>query len=313
MLLMVLRKMIKNRWMVLCLMVGSIIAVAMVSSIPMYTDAILQRLLVKDIEQIQTDKEVYAGRYLIDAQLKDFFGDNACLNAFNTINTRQNEEFVNQLKMPVAASAAKIVAEPLIGRRSDGVESRRISFSAVGMTGLFEKVAIKSGKLPATEVVDGCYEVMVSEQCMNEFDLALGAIYSLTDNHGRYPYEVRIKIVGTFAYDNANDPYWYTDISQFNKALVMDYTLLYNNLINIDATQSMVKSAAWYYAFDYTQLSIDDIAAVSASLQEQTDWLQAAMHVKLDMPAMPVIGTYVTRAAQLQTTDRKSTLLNSSH
>ena len=50
MLFIVLRKIFNNKWLIACLLAGSILAVAMVSSIPMYTDGILQRMLVKDME-----------------------------------------------------------------------------------------------------------------------------------------------------------------------------------------------------------------------------------------------------------------------
>ena len=50
MFLMVVRKMLNNRWMVLCLLIGITIAVAMVSTVPMYTDGVLQRMLIKDLE-----------------------------------------------------------------------------------------------------------------------------------------------------------------------------------------------------------------------------------------------------------------------
>ena len=59
----VLRKMLNNPWMMICLLVGSILAVAMVSSIPTYTDGVLQRMLIKDAEEYQLQTRYYPGRY----------------------------------------------------------------------------------------------------------------------------------------------------------------------------------------------------------------------------------------------------------
>ena len=53
MLVMILEKLLKSRWLVLSLLVGLITAVALVSSIPMYTDGILQRMLIQDLEAYQ--------------------------------------------------------------------------------------------------------------------------------------------------------------------------------------------------------------------------------------------------------------------
>ena len=52
-LIMVFRKMINKKWMTLCLLIGFILAVAMVSSIPIYTDGVLQRMLTRDLENHQ--------------------------------------------------------------------------------------------------------------------------------------------------------------------------------------------------------------------------------------------------------------------
>ena len=46
MLFIVLRKILNNKGLIAALLVGSILAVAMISAIPMYTNAILQRMLV---------------------------------------------------------------------------------------------------------------------------------------------------------------------------------------------------------------------------------------------------------------------------
>src|SRR5690554_3080998 len=60
---MIFRKMSKNKWLELSLLMGLVLIVAMVSSMPIYTDAILQRMLVKDLEQKQTTSNTYSGGY----------------------------------------------------------------------------------------------------------------------------------------------------------------------------------------------------------------------------------------------------------
>ena len=48
------RKMRNTKWMVLCLLIGFVMASAMMSTIPIYMNASLQRMLVKDLESFQT-------------------------------------------------------------------------------------------------------------------------------------------------------------------------------------------------------------------------------------------------------------------
>ena len=57
-----LRKMRKNRWLTLSLFIGYLMAVAIVASMPIYSHAILNRMLQKDLAQVQIQSRVYPGR-----------------------------------------------------------------------------------------------------------------------------------------------------------------------------------------------------------------------------------------------------------
>ena len=50
-----------TKWMVLCLFIGFLLAAGMMSTIPIYMDASLQRMLIKDMEQYQIDNNKYKG------------------------------------------------------------------------------------------------------------------------------------------------------------------------------------------------------------------------------------------------------------
>lgn len=49
----VLKKMLKNKWLVFCLLIGSILATSIISSIPMFSDGILQKVLIQDLNKQQ--------------------------------------------------------------------------------------------------------------------------------------------------------------------------------------------------------------------------------------------------------------------
>ena len=57
----VFRKILNNKWMMLCLLFGFIVVVAMVSAVPMYSNAILQKMLDDDLAAYQGSRSVYAG------------------------------------------------------------------------------------------------------------------------------------------------------------------------------------------------------------------------------------------------------------
>ena len=58
----VLKKLLKNKWMTICMLTGSILITALLSGIPIYAQGVLQRVLTKDLEKIQAENAVYPDR-----------------------------------------------------------------------------------------------------------------------------------------------------------------------------------------------------------------------------------------------------------
>lgn len=54
--IMIIRKMVQNKWLVGSLFIGLVMSVALVSSMPIYSEAILSRMLVKDLETMQSER-----------------------------------------------------------------------------------------------------------------------------------------------------------------------------------------------------------------------------------------------------------------
>ena len=57
MLKLVIRKMLNNKWMVLCLLIGCVLAVAVAGSIAMYTENALQDMIYNEMESFQEETE----------------------------------------------------------------------------------------------------------------------------------------------------------------------------------------------------------------------------------------------------------------
>ena len=73
----VLRKMLNNRWMVACLTVGLLLAVAMVSAIPLYTDAVTTRMLRRELQILQQQRNRYPGSVSANISLLGKIENNA--------------------------------------------------------------------------------------------------------------------------------------------------------------------------------------------------------------------------------------------
>ncbi|NLG37391.1 MAG: ABC transporter permease, partial [Clostridiales bacterium] len=107
----VLRKLLNNKWMVACLLVGSIVAVAMISSIPMYTDGILQRMLIKDMEAYQQRTGSYPGRYLFKLNCFSYYKPDSRYGAFLYFRQNIRDSLTGELDTPIAAQVEKLTID----------------------------------------------------------------------------------------------------------------------------------------------------------------------------------------------------------
>lgn len=111
MILMVLRKMLNNKWMVICLLTGAVLAVAMISSIPIYTNGVLQRMLTKDLEQYQISSGVFPGQCLVQASIYSHYDASNRIKAYHMIDKRVKQELIRDVGLPVMAEAEDLVID----------------------------------------------------------------------------------------------------------------------------------------------------------------------------------------------------------
>lgn len=108
---MVLRKMLNNKWMVVCLLTGAVLAVAMISSIPIYTNGVLQRMLTKDLEQYQISSGVFPGQCLVQASIYSHYDASNRIKAYHMIDKRVKQELIRDVGLPVMAEAEDLVID----------------------------------------------------------------------------------------------------------------------------------------------------------------------------------------------------------
>ena len=84
MLRLVFRKIINNKWMVACLIIGCTFAIAVASSIPMYTVGLYNSLLVTAFKTQQENNDEFPFRIMLNASLygEDTVTANTILNKF---------------------------------------------------------------------------------------------------------------------------------------------------------------------------------------------------------------------------------------
>jgi len=302
MLIMVLRKMMKNKWMVLCLLIGFVLAVAMVSSIPIYTDGVLQRMLTRDLENYQISSGQFPGKYHTSVNIYTNFNKDTRLKAFRLFDEKMRKEVPAEIGLPVRAYTRNVAveylsAEPEVQREE---EPMKRSMSIQTLHGLEEHAEIVKGRMYSSEKKDGVYEVIVNEQTMQEMDLRLDEIYVLEDYINRIDKPLKVKLVGIFTIKDGNDPYWFQGISAYNKCFLMDETLFMEEFIHGELN-NMITKAQWYYAFDYHKIDLKNTPEILEAYNNHNRWF-SDRRVEINMPAISVLEKYYDREQQLKIT-----------
>ncbi len=298
----VLRKMLNNKWMTLCIIIGSIITVAMFSSIPIYTDGIIQRMLTKDLEQAQETQGIFPGGYLIEYDNSYLQSEPKDKNLLNYLDQKISQVVSGSINLPILARCRYINAGSFAAD-SNSTDQESGIIDIVALSNLREHIKITQGRIFSNLVSNSTYEVIASEEAVKVLDLVLGNTYELAklgmteadEKSGNF----RVKIVGIFKYKTEHDPYWFKGIDQYNQSILMDQNLLETSfLIN---EQISIKTVFWYYAYDYHRVSLAKISTLLKTYAAHEKWFGQYFNISYKLPAISIIKKYAEREKKLRT------------
>ncbi len=312
----IIRKMIKNKWLVLSLIIGCMLAVSVIGAIPMYSDGILQRMLIKDFEREQAVKNTYPAFNKFEGKfsnitnpddkklLYDFYDTNIVqrmsvnipmdiLVGYRTMGTA-NRIFLDSRDWP------ELLEEIQANKTFKRVNTGKVNIYAVDV--LAEMVELEQGKMYSsgttrieTETFTGdVYEAVITKDAMQRNRYALGGIYTLTLNKDEEEYILNYRIVGVVEVMEEMTPYFSMDYY----GVYFDYDTYLNGIIN--ERNMSISTSEWYYAYDYYQFMMKEARGVLNSLDENYNWISENYgRLRQTLSFETTIITYMERAEKL--------------
>lgn len=292
------RKMRNTKWMVLCLLIGFIMASAMMSTIPIYMNASLQRMLVKDLEEFQLENDIYPGIYNTSYYLDLSLSGEGQRQEIDRVSALVTESY-NDLDCPALTEKKYISDEYLYVTSIDvGTGESAAQITLGGMTGIEDHITITSGRMyESGQRDDGVYEVITTERALQVTGLVTGTVYEIANLFDPVV-SIKIEIVGTFNVANENDSYWSEGIdSEYINTMFMDYDLLYSNVLDTGAVN--ISCFNQRYTMDYQNMDMNNIS----SMLEKTD-AQSLVYsdngITFNLPAASILEDYGERASRLR-------------
>lgn len=297
-LVMIFRKMLKNKWLELSLLFGLILSVALVSSMPIYTEAILQRMLVKELENYQ----ITTGDYPLTYRTGIFLtGETAKENGESARNVDQfMDSTEDRFSLPIVADVKERGTDtfnfaPVDKERMDATVKRNVDI--VALSNFEEHVKLIDGAMPAKEPVNGVFEVLVVESALTQLKMVLGNEFVIEDDRVQNP--ITIKPVGVVNTKSEHDLFWNTPLESYGRSFIMNYDTFEKYITS--GSDITIRAGFWYYAFDYSRMnmrSIDSFIRTHLKIEDYVVNTFSSQAIKA--PALSVISKYLDREQQLR-------------
>lgn len=285
------RKMRNTKWMVLCLFIGFLMAAGMMSTVPIYMDASLQRVLIKEMEEYQLNTGVYPGRYIVSTELPTGIAASD-LRTILTNTPKMVSSRVDRVGIP-AENSKTIVSDNSQFLEAGGI-STMVRFT--GMSGIEEHITIKQGEFFDSTGIeeDGSYQVILAEDAARTLGVACGSKYKINPvNTAKDSFYVTVK--GIFTQSDLNDSYWSEDLINYITSVFIPFDL-YESLI--DSGVLGITDLSVNYNLDYHSVNMNAIETISGNLSEDPAYY-GEMGYKFEMNSSDILAGYVEKASSL--------------
>lgn len=295
---MVYKKILKNKWMFLCMLIGFILSTMMLSSIPIYTQGVTQKVLIKDLENYQTENKEFPASFSLKVDLSSF--DSNVNAKYERLNNDVNNVVLNNISLPKLSSTNTLIANFFsIESNDQNNPDRKINTSIITSSGIEDHVSMTYGKIFSSKKENDLIEVIATEGAMEKFDLTLNTDYTLDCNFQNTIKPMKIRVVGVFKNKTANDSFWSEGLSMYDEGIVMDYQMFRKEVLSNDVARYV--NSKWYAAFDYHKINTENLNEIMYSMNYVQNWankLENTNHIN----ALDILSKYNLRQKNLKAT-----------
>ncbi|MCR2823028.1 ABC transporter permease [Lederbergia panacisoli] len=292
------RKMLNNRWLTGSLFLGLIITVSLVSSIPTYTSSVLQKLLVRELEDHQVKKNQYPGEF----SFSDTFANSIVKKPAESLAKVEDikKNIVESAGIPVVADVNLIATTPL--RTMFEEEERRgqsqNAAKLLMITSFEEHIKITDGTYPSDKAVDGVVEALVSETALVKRSMVLGTTFVVGSEKD---HQFIIKPVGTFQPKSVENPFWSLIPQSFNDDFIVNEKWFRSELIQ--KHEEILGIGRFSSAFDYHKIEDSHfpmLLRMESKLKSEVSSVKKAT-ILFNFPIKNILKSYDNKGKQMTT------------
>ncbi len=301
---MLFRKMLKNRWLVLSLLVGMTLCTAMTASMPIYTDAILKRMLIKEMDRSYTASSLHPARLytVLNAAPLDPRVQGKAVKELDAFweSVPMNTEELEPLVYFKERTSWTFQIEPVDPHRVDPNVMRRVYLTM--RSGLFDRVRLIDGRFPSPEPVDGVYEALVTDNTLVQLRTVLDHEFVVSDGQRHVSRPFRIKPVGVIAESDLQDLYWnHSSLRNYDNHFFIDESLFERDILGEEPIIRLAR-ATWYTTYEYNDFDLDKAVTALQVFERTRDRFRHsfANYADVSFPLEETLEGYKEREAALK-------------
>jgi putative ABC transport system permease protein len=292
------RKMWNTRWLTLSTLLGLVMAVAFTTSIPMYADGSLKRVVAKSLEE--KSEGLPAGSLLMRYQAVGT--ERAGLTELKDVNVYIQDEIPKDVGFPLQTYARSYTIKgaqltPADGTKADPSKRRQMTLTT--LSGLTDQVEWSIGQMASGQVQNGILEAVVLEEALFRNDLHVGDVFSYSVAGAGGSQLLKVKIVGSFKPKNETSAYWFQGLEGLVNALIIHDDVFMKTLLT--EKKIPLQLANWYYAFDLRNIQTSQLSPLENRLERlDINLFQKLKNTKVDVSFKQILTEFKAQSLQMQ-------------
>lgn len=268
-----LQKIWHKKWMIMCLLLGSVLLIATVVSFPLYRNAAFDRMLQDEFNNYLQKNGEWPTELEMTIISKKEAGGTSMKRMESFLEGMYEDMGVEKDETVLQYSLQNADAISQLKQEEGGTLSLRIGM----MSNLPAHAEVISGQMYSEDGLDenGAIEVVISQECMVRSNLLLGETVqfkALKDYNGK---AIKLKVVGVYGKKTTDDFYWQVSPDSLFNVCLMEENL-FREYFTGDNAQKYSINCSYFALIDYEKITSADVHKFA----EQTDYLLNESSVK---------------------------------
>lgn len=292
---MILRKMANNKWLQLNLWFGLTICVALFCSMPLYSDAIMQRTLQKELQLVTYRDEVYPGFIRIRTTVSRDMPHEQTIERLIEAD-RFAASIPRRMGLEAISAYQQKFTYKLKVYGADATEQERQLTTATGgfraLSDLEDRVRLVTGRFPEIRS-DGVFEAVVSERFLLATRRHLNdelILEATSDDLTEMTF--RVIPVGVINTDPEADPYLPFLLQDNYDGFFIPYEQFESEFVH--GRKLRIQEAEWRFAINYEQMTVDDVARFINTDRDIRRYFQNRLGIgEINIPARDTVASFI--------------------